>query len=278
MRLRFAAIVLVSVLLAGCGGGAGGTGELPEGDHVHSLGVTTDGELLLGLHGGLYRSDRGVDWELVGLEGEDAMAIAAGDEPMFVAGHDVLYRSDDGGETFSALSPPDLPGLDIHGFAQAPTDGDKVYAYVVAHGLYASEDAGASWEERAPIGALPRDVFGLAVVGSDAGTLLMVGPESGILRSDDGGRSFVKVYDVPTGAVAVDRNSPEVAWALTAAGLARSDDSGRTWQVVSAFDRVEGQPVALVVNQPLVWVVTEQPRALYRSNDAGVSWQRVGGQ
>lgn len=140
MRLGSAAIVLVSVLLAGCGGDAG-DGGLPEGDHVHSLGVTTHGELLLGLHGGLYHSDEGVDWELVGLEGEDAMVVAAGDGPMFVAGHDVLYRSDDGGETFSALTPSDLPGLDIHGFAQAPTYGDKVYAYVVGHGLYASDDA-----------------------------------------------------------------------------------------------------------------------------------------
>lgn len=137
---------------------------------------------------------------------------------------------------------------------------------------------GASWEERAPIGALPRDVFGIAVVGSDAGTLLMVGPESGVLRSNDGGRSFVRVYDVPSGAVAVESRSPEVAWALTAAGLARSDDSGRTWEVVSDFDGVEGQPVAVAVDQPLVWVVTEQPRVLYRSDDSGVSWQRVIGQ
>ncbi|MGH3649197.1 MAG: hypothetical protein ACRDU9_00695, partial [Acidimicrobiia bacterium] len=80
---------------------------MPAGDHVHSLAVTADDGLLLGLHGGLYRNTDGERWELAGLSGEDAMVIATADagDPLFVAGHDVLYRSDDGGETFSPLAP-----------------------------------------------------------------------------------------------------------------------------------------------------------------------------
>ncbi|MGH8914905.1 MAG: hypothetical protein ACRDZM_10365 [Acidimicrobiia bacterium] len=263
------------LLVAACTGGEGD--GMPAGDHVHSLAVTADGGLLLGLHGGLYQSKDGERWELAGLSGEDAMVIAtaASGDPLFVAGHDVLYRSDDGGETYSPLAPSDLPGLDIHAFAQSPVDPQTVYAYVVGHGLYASNDTGDTWEARASVESLPQDVFGLAAPGSDTETLVMVGPESGVLRSVDGGRTFAQVSDVPTGVVAVDKDTPDVVWALTATGLARSDDAGASWDIALTLDGVEGQPVALAVAGDQVWVVAEQPRALYHSVDGGESWAPV---
>lgn len=140
-------VVVLASTAAACGGGVQ-TG-MPSDDHLHSLAVTADGGLLLGLHGGLFRSGDGTTWDLVGLEGQDAMVIASAATPLFVAGHDVLARSDDGGETFQQLRPPDLPGLDIHAFAQAPADGRTLYALVVGFGLFASADAGETWEQRA---------------------------------------------------------------------------------------------------------------------------------
>lgn len=278
MRLRTAAVISVAVLaLTACGGGD--AGGMPTGEHVHSLGVTADGGLMLGLHGGLYRSDDGEGWALAGLTGEDAMVIATAGvgNRMFVAGHEVLYRSDDDGETFTPLTPPDLPGMDIHGFAQAQSDPHVVYAFVVGHGLFASGDGGDTWEPRASIDAIPRDVFGIAVVGNGDETVMMMGPESGVHRSTDGGRSFQSVLETPSGAVAVDETSPDLVWVLTAAGLARSDDAGVTWEIASTMEGVAGQPVAIASDGNLLWVVTEEPRSLYRSDDSGVSWQLVSG-
>lgn len=264
-------------LLAACGGGEG-TARLPSGDHVHSLGVTSDGTLLLGMHGGLYRSTDGEVWELAGLEGEDAMVIASAiDQPVFVAGHEVLYRSDDGGETFTP-QPVDLPGLDIHAFAQAPTDGGSVYAYVVGHGLFWSGDGGDTWEQRAEVEQLPQDLFGLAVVGTGADTLVLVGPDSGILRSQDGGRSMVSVLQSQVWAVTVDPADPQVVWALTTGGLDRSSDGGQTWETDLSLPGVDGQPVALAVDEGAIWLVTGEPRALYRSADEGDSWERIAGR
>lgn len=278
MKLRLLGAGTVLVLLSACGGGAATVG-LPPGDHVHSLGVTSDGTLLLGLHGGLYRSTDGESWELAGLQGEDAMVIAAAtDQPVFVAGHEVLYRSDDGGSTFTPLRPADLPGLDIHAFAQAPTDGQSVYAYVVGHGLFWSGDGGDTWEQRAGAGQLPQDLFGLAVAGSGEDSLVLVGPESGIFRSQDGGRSMGSVLQSQAWAVTVEPGDPQVVWALTSAGLDRSSDGGQTWETVSSMPGVEGQPVALAVADGAIWLATEEPRALYRSTDEGGGWVQVAGR
>lgn len=277
MRLRLLGAGLIVVLLAGCGGGEA-TAGLPSGGHVHSLGVVADGDLLLGLHGGLYRSGDGLSWELVGLEGEDAMVIASAvDELVFVAGHDVLYRSDDGGASFTPLQPADLPGLDIHGFAQSPTDARSVYAYVVGHGLFWSGDGGESWEQRAGPGQLPQDLFGLAAVGEGTATVVTVGPESGMLRSVDGGATLSRVASEPAWAVTVDPGEPQVVWAIAGAGLMRSGDGGETWETASTLPGVEGQPLALAVGGEAIWLIAEEPRALYRSVDGGDSWDRVVG-
>ena len=270
---RLALAIAVGLVACGSDAGAG----LPSGDHLHSLGVTDGGGLLLGLHGGLYRSDDGDQWELLGLDGQDAMVIASAQQPMFVAGHEVLARSDDGGRTFADLRPADLPGLDIHAFAQAPTDGRVIYAFVVGHGLFASADAGGTWERRAEMGIIPPDTFGLAIVGSEVDLLMVVGPESGGLRSEDGGRSFTRVLQVPAWAVAPDPNQPTLGWALTGDGLARSDDAGLSWQPVAALDDLEGQPLALAVGPGVLWVATEDPRAVYSSIDGGVAWELVAG-
>lgn len=269
--------MIVAVGLVGCGSGATAWVGMPPGEHVHSLAVTERG-LFLGLHGGLYRSDDGTAWELVGLDGQDAMVIAsAAEPPMFVAGHELLGRSDDGGATFETLRPPDLPGLDIHAFSQAPTDGRVVYAFVVGYGLYASVDAADTWDQRAEMGIIPQDTFGLAIVGSGVEELIVVGPDSGVLRSDDGGRSFDRVLNVSAWAVAIDPAKPEQVWALTETGLSQSDDAGFTWRPTSNLDGVDGQPVALAIGPEEFWLATEEPRRLYRSNDGGSRWEWVAG-
>jgi photosystem II stability/assembly factor-like uncharacterized protein len=203
------------------------------------------------------------------------MVIASAQQPMFVAGHEVFARSDDGGSTFAELRPADLPGLDIHAFAQAGVDPRVIYAFVVGHGLFVSNDAGDTWELRAELGVIPPDTFGLAVVGSDVDTLVLVGPESGVLRSVDGGRNLIQVLDVPSWAVATNPEQPGVAWALTSGGLARSDDIGLSWQSASALEELEGHPQALAVGSGELWVVTEDPRALYSSTDLGTTWELV---
>jgi photosystem II stability/assembly factor-like uncharacterized protein len=276
MRLR-ALAAIVGLVAAACGGGGEVGAALPSGDHLHSLAVTPGGELLLGLHGGLYRSADGEAWDSAGLQGEDAMVITSGEERMFVAGHEVLYRSDDGGETFTPLRPADLPGLDIHAFAQAAGSGAAVYAFVVGHGLFSSADGGETWELSAPLEQLPRDLFGLAVTGSESETLVLVGPDSGIHRSPDGGRTLTRVAETPTWAVAVDPGELDRVWSLAGSGLLLSDDAGQSWKQVSALTDLDGQPASLAVGSNGLWVITEEPRALYRSGDQGATWERIAG-
>lgn len=283
MRWARSAVVVGLVAALGTGACTGRAetpeaGRLPSSDHVHALRVLEDGTLLLGLHGALYRSPDGERWEPAGLRGQDAMGIGAHDPeaPIFVAGHNVLARSPDGGETFEDLRPPDLPGLDIHAFAQAPSDPDVVYAFVVGFGLFASQDAGESWERRSELGRVPPDLLAL-VVGEDDATLVAAGPESGVLHSEDGGRSFERVLEAGAWSLATHPSEPNRLLGITARGLEESRDGGRSWSVlVPRGEALPGEWMAVAVGPDgSIWVVTEEPRTLNRSRDDGRAWEEV---
>lgn len=274
---RAAAAAMVGpVLLAACTGPPEQS-VMPTGDHVHALQEVADGDLLLGLHGALYRSeDQGASWDPAGLEGQDAMSLGAADPSglLFVAGHEVLQRSRDGGATFEPLNPPDLPSLDIHAFAQSPSDPDIVYAFVVGFGVFVSTDAGDSWTARAPAGqSIGMDTFALLVHPQDADVVLAGGGSSGVMRSTDGARTFTPVHAPGVASLTSDPGDPDRVVALTARGVEESSDGGLTWSLVGRPE-VEGEPVALAAGQAgRLWLVTESPRALHLSTDGGSTWQ-----
>ena len=256
---------------------AEGPGRLPGSDHVHALRATDDGALLLGLHGALWRSPDGKSWEQLGLEGQDAMAlgVAAEGEPLLVGGHDVLARSDDGGREFEMLSPADLPSLDIHALAQAPSDPQTVYAYVVGHGIYRSTDAGDTWIAVAPVGEqLPPDLAAMAVDPNAPETVLVGSGSQGVLRSTDAASSFAQTGDWGTlGLAFSDRGT---VLAATYRGVDVSVDGGKTWQHAASVEELDGQPFAVAIGPDGTWwVLTEEPRVLYRGFGADGALEEV---
>ena len=276
MRRSVIGLLLGASVLAGCSDPAAES-AMPAGDHVHALQEVADSDLLLGLHGALYRSeDQGASWDLAGLEGQDAMSLGAQDPDglLFVAGHDVLQRSRDGGATFEPLAPADLPSLDIHAFAQSASDPDTVYAFVVGFGVFVSTDAGETWEARAGAGqTVGADTFALLVDPEDPDVILAGGGQSGLARSADGARTFTVVDEAGVGSLTADPDDPDRVVALTSVGVQESEDGGQTWSVVGPPD-VAGQPVTIAAGtQGRMWLVAEEPRQLYVSTDGGSTWQ-----
>jgi photosystem II stability/assembly factor-like uncharacterized protein len=184
------------------------------------------------------------------------------------------YRSDDGGEHWIALTDrfnqEDTTYLGIESIAPDPSDANKVY---IAEGMYT-----ASW-----------------------------GGPAAIFRSSDKGRTFEKTplpfkmggNDDGRGVgerLAVDPNDGTVLYfGSRLAGLWRSTDAAKTWSHVDSF------PIAQTVAGPgeragltfvafdksdgakgaptkTIYVGAAQAGAsLYRSTDAGATWQLVPG-
>ncbi|MBW3561907.1 MAG: hypothetical protein KY437_05355 [Actinobacteria bacterium] len=282
MRSRVFVAAVVLMLVPACSSATTGTGDsaegnLPVSDHVHALRAADDGALLLGLHGALWRSPDGVNWRELGLEGQDAMAlgVAAEGQPLLVGGHDVLARSTDTGETFEMLNPSDLPSLDIHALAQAPGEPRTVYAYVVGHGIYRSGDAGETWAPAAPVGErLPGDLVAMAVDPNDPQIVLVGSGGHGVFRSTDGAASFTRSTDWGTLGLAFGADGTVLA--ATYQGVDVSEDGGRSWDNVAGTDGFDGQPLAVALGPDGAWwVLTEEPRVLYRGSDEDGGFEEV---
>lgn len=267
---RLLLVLVVALATAACSGSTSTSGSLPGSDHLHALRATDEGALLMGLHGALWHSPDGRDWEQLGLQGQDAMALGVATEgaPLLVGGHDVLARSTDGGQTFQMLA-PQLPSLDIHALAQAPSDPEIVYAYVVGAGIFRSTDAGDTWASAAAVGdQLPGDIAALAVDPRDPDTVLAGSGGSGVFHSTDQASTFVRTSDWGTLGLAFGRQGQVLA--ATTRGVDLSEDSGASWTTLAPADKFDGQPLAVAIGpDDSRWMVTEGPRVLYRSEGGG---------
>jgi photosystem II stability/assembly factor-like uncharacterized protein len=245
---------------------------LPQTPDYHSLYVDPENprHLLLGTHVGMYESrDSGVTWVTGPLAGQDAMNIVrTPDDALWVAGHNVLARSDDGGRSWSDVRPDGLPHLDLHGFA-ADAKG-RLYAAASGKGLYWSSDGGSSFDE--VTNEVGGSVYGL--VALEDGALLAADPGRGVLRSADGGKTWRVALAAPVIRLGASSAAHDVVLAM-GERVWRSENGGRTF--------VEGfapgptfEPVAWSTRESdVVFAITPETRTLYRSDDAGKSWKPV---
>jgi photosystem II stability/assembly factor-like uncharacterized protein len=190
---------------------------------------------------------------------------------MYAAGHDVLFKSTDGGNTWEAIG-TNLPGTDIHGFTVDPQNANHVYAHVVGYGIFGSLDGGTNWMQLSS--AIPSSTFNLTV-GEDPQTLYAAAGDAGLLRSIDGGLTWAGVSEVPDeGAIAVVYTPATgrlyVSTLGDQAGLYMSEDGGQSW----AFAGLKGILLALAVSpaNPDHLIAVNQDGEVFASRDNGISW------
>lgn len=198
--------------------------------------------LLLGTDDGVYRtSDTRFD---------DATRVADAGRVMrvrqfpwadgtFACSKTGLYRSTDGGETWSELG---VPRQEVYSVLAGP-DGERLYAGTHPAHLYVSEDSGDSWRELDGFQDLPsrdewytprhRNEAHIRSLGGhpDASDRVIAGVEvGGVHVSDDRGESWTERRDgVHDDVHHVLVRDPEEYIASCGDGLYRTRDAGRTW-------------------------------------------------
>lgn len=227
-----------------------------------------------GSHAGIQNSgDGGLTWEPGTLLGVDAMILASSPvEPdrIYAAGHDVFQVSLDRGATWQEVS-HNLPGTDIHGFAQHPTDPQRLYAFVVGFGGWTSGDRGATWQA---FGSQPPGSGGYLVLASD-GEALYAATDMGISRSRDHGTTWNLFENQPGEmtffSLAVSAANPDFIYAGTPVGVVRSTDQGESWSLLSSPNVMVLGVAASSSNAELLMVLDDEGN-IYRSTDGGETW------
>ena len=170
-----------------------------EGKDAMAWTATSDG-LLVGGHGGLYRSaDEGLAFQPVPSvpEGTDVHAVGGRADVVYISTPDAGFlASTDGGLTFSVRGArPALMG----GMVVDAADPNRIVAADMRSGVVLSADGGRTWK---PLAVLdPEGAVGVAQNPTRSNELLAVGISGGA-RSTDAGRTW-DAFALPDGAASV---------------------------------------------------------------------------
>ncbi|MEZ5962628.1 MAG: hypothetical protein R3F56_02165 [Planctomycetota bacterium] len=255
------------------GGDGGYTGVDPTGARVFAESQGT---------GNLYRSLNGGSFQPVGsgLAGRNCFlppfAIHPGNGLLMVYGTERVFRSTDGGSSFSAIS-PDLTGggsAAIRALAYAPSDANTIWAATNDGRVQVTRNGGGSWSlVLTGVVGWPRTMRSIEVHPSDPGRAWVVASTFGGVKvrgtRDFGGSWNVldgDLPDVPVQTLAVDDSSgePAVLYVGTDRGVYRSVDGGARWNAYAL-----GLP-----NVPVVDLIVDAPnrRVLAATQGRGL-WQ-----
>jgi photosystem II stability/assembly factor-like uncharacterized protein len=175
-----------------------------------------------------------------------------------------LYRSTDGGATWSQLQGHGLPAgpLGRMDVAVSGADSNRVYAMIEAKegGLFRSDDAGQAWTRINDDGRLRQRAWYFSKIYADPKAVDTVyGLNTGMLRSTDGGKSFnlVPATHGDHHALWIDPTNPKALINSNDGGASVSLDGGATWSTQNNQPTAQFYHVATDMRFPY-WVYGAQ--------------------
>lgn len=219
------------------------------------------------------------------------------------------YRSDDRGEHWEALESPHAT-MDVWSLAVHPRHPDVIYAGYEPCAISRSEDGGEHWQrmntEKVVFPHITTYMPPLAkrvidIVADPANPLDMYAAVEvgGLLASRDGGEHWESTIDgvyvrnntLDLHAVQVSPAAPGTVYIATQIAMFRSRDRGHRWQHVQVEEMFPGgsycRDLLVAPDNPHVIYLaagaggggaprgTPEAGALFRSGDAGETWERV---
>ena len=220
-----------------------------------------------------------------------------------------IFRSDDRGEHWEALEGPSQ-GMDVWSLAFHPKDPNIIFAGYEPCSIYRSDNGGATWRQMNTEGVtfpdittymhpLAKRVISITIDPSNPDEMYAAIEVGGLLASRDGGESWEQLIDGPyvrnntldVHAVEVSAAAPGTVYMATQIALFRGRDKGHRWQHIQVEDMFPGgsycRSLLVDPNEPKTIFLasgagggaapqgTAEAGALFRSRDAGESWERL---
>jgi photosystem II stability/assembly factor-like uncharacterized protein len=176
-----------------------------------------------------------------------------------------LYKSTDGGDTWTQLTRGLPAKVGRIGLAVAPSRPQRVYAMVDAEGaggLYRSDDAGASWTKMSGDRRIwQRGWYFGGIAVEPRNPDIVYSCNTNLLRSEDGGKTFVPIKGAPGGddyhELWIDPQNPERRILGVDQGSVVSLNGGKTWS--SWYNQPTGQFYHVITdNRFPYWVYGSQ--------------------
>jgi photosystem II stability/assembly factor-like uncharacterized protein len=209
---------------------------------------------------------------------------------VLLATHIGLYRSADGGSTWSEVAGgagQPMNGLMIYKLAQSPVDPQRVYVLAIVRtagaapsppGVYTSADAGRSWRLAAPLTDFANSaIFTISAGANGPGQVYVIDSTlgaHGLFMSMDAGAHWQAAPALPTSDPSGILDDPQhpahvLLWSRST-GLYESADMGQTWMAAPGSS---GAVYAATIAGATIYAPGDQ--GLFVSTDDGASFRLV---
>jgi photosystem II stability/assembly factor-like uncharacterized protein len=186
-----------------------------------------------------------------------------------------IFRTRDGGETWTALKVPD----DVTAVEIDPHDSSTMWAGSDIAGLYRSTDGGNSWT-RSVRGISAVAVHGLAVEAGNSRTVY-ASTFDGLFKSTDGGNTWdLKLSDPVKRPAVIDPANPAIVYAASVNDhIFKSNDGGGRWRRLDGVRAVTAVAIDPNNSGTLYAGASDFPGpppaylGIYKSEDGGETWR-----
>jgi photosystem II stability/assembly factor-like uncharacterized protein len=198
-----------------------------------------------------------------------------------------LWMTTDGGASWTSTT-DELPSLGVSAICVHPTNPDLIYIGTgdrdandaPGQGVWLSTDGGQTWSASdSGMGDVKVGAMLIHPYGPDT---LIAATDDGIFRSEDAGASWVKTSTVNLfyKDLQFKPYDPRIVYAEARGRFFRSDDNGKTWTQITngillGYRQVIGVSKADPNRVYVLQSYQREFRALYRSDDAGLSFYQV---
>lgn len=224
--------------------------------------------------------DGGSQWEMVnsGLANIFARSFAVDpvDASVMYLGAHKLFKSNNGGATWSAIGNEQLPEAAIDSLAVDPFNSSVVWVGG-AKGVYLSSDSGSLWTR---VGGLPVDFAGVVMKFDPVQQhKIFLGGNSGLLVTTNDGADWTSLFsaDQVTALVLDPLDPNKLAVGTNASGVCTTATGGSGWNCTSSgWPSVNNLPAKVTSLQNDVFdssvLYAGTTLGVYKSADAGASW------
>lgn len=197
-----------------------------------------------------------------------------------------LLKTADAGETWQPLKIASTTPSKIYAIAIDPIATNVVYVAAIVDGrgkILKSSDAGATWKDVYTEASGGTFVLALSIDPAGSGKIFGGTTADQIIFSDNGGDSWQNLFKARAEVfkIAIDSANPNLAYfAVNGSGLLRTKDGGKSFEDISekniSNDQRFGNPTVITADPAKTnWVYAGTDTGLFRSKDAGDSWELV---
>ncbi|MFA6047863.1 MAG: hypothetical protein WCV59_03615 [Parcubacteria group bacterium] len=195
-------------------------------------------------------------------------------------GRGKIFKSVDKGENWEEVYTAANDGPLVVAMKLDKNDPQTVYAATSDNLLLKSRDGGGSWKN---IFKAEAPIIQIEIDKNDSNLLYILDDGGNVARSKNGGEAFEKItpensntmFGSSSGisAIRVGIGAKEI-YAAGNNGIAKSGDTGNSWEKINTLNDPESTPVtALAINpQDSKKIVYGSAQAAYESVDSGSSW------